>query len=602
MRPYNEYPPPAREAPTVQLPAVPAADARPLPSPASGPAGGGPGRRRAILAGGVAGVVLAAASGGTAAYAYAGDIPRGTEVLGVDLGGKSRSEAVKALRAHLAARSDRFATPVAVKIGAQTARINPADVGLGVDAEATVSAAAAATPSVTDRLFGSHTVEPVVTVDAARLDAALRKTAAKATRPPRMPAVVFQGTTPKPVYPQPGTGLDPARSAQALREGWLTGQPVTVPLVELLPTTTATDVDQLIADFAQPAVSGPVTVNTSRGGFAVPPSTIARSLRLGADKTGKITPRVDEKTLRTALEDQLAKVETKPKEATVAIQGGKPRVIASTGGHQVDTVALSRDLLSVLPKQDGREVKGHLKPIQPKTTTGDLARLGIKERVSTFTTKFTGGLSSSRSQNIVRIAQEVDGAVVKPGETFSLNGHTGERGIAQGYKEAPVILDGKLVPGVGGGASQFTTTLFNASYYAGLEDVEHKPHSYWFSRYPPVIESTIFYPDLDFKFRNDTPYGVLIDTSHTASTITVSIWSTRVYDSVTTQWSARRNTTKPKVIHLPPGPSCIPTAGIDGFTQDAWRIFRKNGKELRREKFTWRYDAEPTYICAKKPA
>ena len=118
-----------------------------------------------------------------------------------------------------------------------------------------------------------------------------------------------------------------------------------------------------------------------------------------------------------------------------------------------------------------------MKTVEPKTTTAEMAALGIKERVSTFTTKFTGGLSSPRSQNIVQIAKEVDGAVVKPGETFSLNGHTGERGYQQGYKDAPVILDGKLVPGVGGGASQFTTTLFNATYYAGLEDVEHKPHS-----------------------------------------------------------------------------------------------------------------------------
>jgi vancomycin resistance protein YoaR len=158
------------------------------------------------------------------------------------------------------------------------------------------------------------------------------------------------------------------------------------------------------------------------------------------------------------------------------------------------------------------------------------------------------------------------------------------------------------VPGVGGGASQFTTTLFNATYYAGLEDVEHKPHSYWFSRYPPVIESTIFYPDLDFKFRNDTPYGVLLDTSYTSSTITVSVWSTKYYDSVTTKWSARRNFTQPPTIHLEPGPDCIATDGLVGFAQDAWRIFRKDGRELRREKFSWRYDPEPRFVCAPKPS
>ena len=151
----------------------------------------------------------------------------------------------------------------------------------------------------------------------------------------------------------------------------------------------------------------------------------------------------------------------------------------------------------------------------------------------------------------MQAAKEVDGAIVKPGETFSLNGHTGPRGYAEGYNDAPVIVDGKLTPGVGGGISQFTTTLFNAAYYAGLEDVEHKPHSYWFSRYPSVIESTIFYPTLDLKFRNNTAvrraHRHLV---HRSDSITVSMWSTKVYDSVKTEWSAKRDVTQPKTITL----------------------------------------------------
>lgn len=489
-----------------------------------------------------------------------------------------------------------------MKVGDQTAEFKPIDVGLAVDVTATVDATVGAGPGPVDLLFKSRTVEPVITVDAGLLDAELRKTVGRTGRPMTQPSIVFQGTTPKPNYPAPGQDLDPEQSAQALRGGWLSGQPVVVPLVEAQPATTKEEVDKLVAELAKPAVAAPVTVTTEKGSFSIPPAAIAKSLLLNADKTGKIAPVVDEKKLQAALTTQLAKVEVKPKEATVGLQGGKPQVVASSPGHAVDTAALSRDLLAVLPRSDGREVKGVLKPVEPKTSTDAMAKLGIKEQVSTFTTKFTGGLSSPRSHNIVTIAKEVDGAVVKPGETFSLNKHTGERSYAQGYKDAPVILDGKLVPGVGGGASQFTTTIFNATYYAGLEDVEHKPHSYWFDRYPAVIESTIFYPDLDFKFRNDSPYGVLIDTSWTNSTITVSIWGTKVYDSVKTVYGPRRNITKPKLIHLDPGPSCIATSGIDGFTQDAFRVFVKDGKEQKREKFSWRYDAEPRYVCAKKPS
>ena len=574
----------------------------PKGEPLGPPTGGGRrrGARRMILAGGIA-VALVAVGGGTAGYAYAGEVPRGTTVLGLDLGGKTRAEATSALHAEMARRGETFSNPVQVRIGDRSGEVVPADVGLTVDVDATVAASAASDPTPIGRLFGSHTVEPVVTVDPERLDAALRGIIGKDGKKMTMPAITFDGTTRKPTYPKPGIDLVAEQSAQAVRDNWLTGEPVEVPLAETHPVTTAEEVDRLVAELAKPAVAAPVTVTTDRGEFTVPTTAIAKSLILKADKTGKIEPKVDDKKLRAALADQLPRVEVKPKEATMSIAGGTPKVIASSGGQQVDTAALGRDLLGVLPKADGRGVKGTMKAIAPKTTTEDLAGLGIKEQISTFTTDFTGGLSDPRSQNIVLAAKEVDGTLVKPGETFSLNGHTGERGYAQGYKDAPVILDGKLVPGVGGGISQFTTTLFNATYYAGLEDVEHKPHSYYFSRYPAVIESTIFYPNLDFKFRNNTSHGVLLDTSWTSSSITVSVWSTKIWEKVSTEWGPRRDTTNPKLVRLDPGPDCIATSGIPGFSQDAFRIFRKDGKEVKREKFSWTYQAEPRFVCAKKP-
>jgi vancomycin resistance protein YoaR len=526
-------------------------------------------------------------------------VPRGTTVLGADLGGRSRAEAAEVLRAELARRG--ADAPVAVRIGDQTGEIKPAEVGLAVDVPATVSAAAETKAGPLGLLFGSRSVEPVVTVDAARLDAKLRAVLGRVGQRMTMPSITFRGTTPRPVYPAPGHNLDATRSAEAVRAGWLRGGPVDVPVIETNPATSRADLDRLLNELARPAVAAPVSVRTARGTLTVSPTAIAKSLLLAPDKAGRITPRVDEKKLRAALVNQLDRVEVAAKDATYTIAGGRPQTVPSVDGYRLDTVALSRSLLPVLGRTYDRTVDGVLKPVRPKTTTADLAKLGIKERISTFTTHFTGGLSSPRTQNIIQIAREVDAALVLPGETFSLNGHTGERGVEQGYQEAPVILHGKLVPGVGGGASQFTTTLFNATYYAGMEDVQHKPHSFYFSRYPPVIESTIFYPDLDFKFRNDSPHGVLIDTSWTSSSITVSIWSTRVYDSVTTEWSPRRDITQPRTVYLPPGPDCIEAAGSQGFAQDAWRIFRKGGKVVEREKFSWRYDPEPIYVCGTPP-
>jgi vancomycin resistance protein YoaR len=546
--------------------------------------------------------VLATTLGVGASVAYAGDIPRGTTVLGVDLGGKDRAEAAAALRAALDARQADLARSVTVRVGDQKTQLEPATVGLAIDVDATVDTAVASGRNPVAALFGgAHEVDPVVAVDGAKLTAALKPTADKAGQTMVMPAIEFEGTTPKPVYPKAGRGVTEDAARVALASGWLRADEIDIALVDIHPVTTAADVDRLLDELALPAVAAPVAVTTPRGQLTISEAAIAKSLVLSADARGEIKPRVDARRLRAAIAGQLAKVETQPREARITTAGGTPEILASTGGQLVDTGKLGADLLAVLRQPADRTVAADLVAVAPRTTAEDLAALGIKEQVSTFTTHFTGGLSSPRTKNIIQIAKEVDGAIVRPDETFSLNGHTGPRGYAEGYHDAPIILDGKLVPGVGGGASQFTTTIFNAAYYAGLKDVEHKPHSYYFSRYPAVIESTIYYPDLDLKFRNDTPYGVLIDTSYTADSITVSVWSTKVYDSVRTVYSARRDVTQPEKIYLDPGPTCIATSGSEGFTQDAWRIFRKDGREIKREKFTWRYDAEPEYVCGQKP-
>ncbi|MFC4069864.1 VanW family protein [Actinoplanes subglobosus] len=581
---------PQQASPTHDDVEVPPAEAPTPPPPPSR-------RRRRVLTAGLTAVALAAAAGGAARYALTGDVPRGVTVLGVDLGGLARTEATAALRAHLAT-DPRVSAAVQVRVEGKGATLDPADIGLVVDVDATVDAAAKGRPA----LFGDRAVEPVVAVDADLLDTALRKAVGKVGTAMKAPAVTFTGLTPKAVHPQPGRGLDPRHSADAVKAGWLSGGPVAIPLVELNAATTAEQVDQLVETVAKPAVAAPLTVTSERGTLTVPPAAIAKSLVLTADKAGLIEPRIDAKKLRAAVAPALAKIEIAAEDAKFTFAGGKPKIVAGAEGRGIDLAALAPRLLTAAQSADARTVEASLTTAAPATSVADLEKLGVKEKVSTFTTKFTGGLSSSRSQNIVTAAKQVRGALVLPGKTFSLNKHTGERGYKQGYKDAPVIVGGHLQPGVGGGVSQFTTTLFNASYYAGLQDVEHKPHSYYFDRYPAVIESTIFWPDLDFKFKNDSPHGVLIDTAWTSNSITVSMWSTKVWDKVTTEWSPRRNITSPPTITKPDGPSCIATSGLIGFTQDAWRLFHKDGKVAKREKFTWKYDPEPRFICGAPAA
>jgi vancomycin resistance protein YoaR len=577
-------------------------------------------RRAVILAVAVAIAVLLPGLALVAALAFASDVPRGTTVLGIDLGGKSRTEAVAALRAGLAPHAEALAAPVEVRVAEAATEILPAEVGLAVDVEATVAKAASASRNPFPGLFGSREVTPVVTVDAAALDESLREAAEQVSQAMTMPEIRFEGIEPVPVYPEPGLGLDPERSAQALAAGWprlgpgvgagatagggrwLEPVAISIPLVEINPVTTAADVDRLLVELAEPAVAAPVTITTPEGvEIEATPAAIAASLRLTADQRGEIVPAVDQPALRKALGDRLAEVETEPVDARVVLDGGGPEVRSSVDGEQVDLVAVTGELLAVLPDPAPRTVAATLTPVEPEVSTEEAAALGIRERVSTFTTYFEGGLSTPRNRNIAMVADLVDGAVVWPGEEFSLNGHTGERGYDQGFQDAPVIIGGRLVPAVGGGISQFTTTLFNASYYAGLEDIEHHPHSYHYRRYPSVIESTIFYPNLDMRFRNNTEYGILINTSYDQGSITVSMWSTQVWDEVRTEWGAKRDITEPRTEYLEPGPDCIATDGIPGFAQDAWRVFVRDGQEVTREQFSWRYDAQPEFICGEEP-
>lgn len=144
------------------------------------------------------------------------------------------------------------------------------------------------------------------------------------------------------------------------------------------------------------------------------------------------------------------------------------------------------------------------------------------ERVSRFTTYHD--CCEPRVHNIQLLADTLDGHVVYPGGSFSINDVIGPRTTAKGYVPAPVLCSSGLCEGVGGGISQFATTMFNAIFWGGYEELEHRPHSIWLDRYPVGIEATLGYPSLDVAFRNDTVTPVTIRTRHTGTSITVELW------------------------------------------------------------------------------
>lgn len=149
----------------------------------------------------------------------------------------------------------------------------------------------------------------------------------------------------------------------------------------------------------------------------------------------------------------------------------------------------------------------------------------VNSRVSSFTTPHS--CCENRVKNIQRMADIVRGYYLVPGEVLSLNEYVGPRTIERGFLPAGAIRNGRLTPEIGGGVSQFATTIFNAAYFAGLDFAEYQAHSLYFSRYPFGREATISTPAPDLKIKNTTEYPVLIWTSYTETSITVSMYSSK---------------------------------------------------------------------------
>jgi vancomycin resistance protein YoaR len=546
-------------------------------------------RRRRVVALAVAVGVLAA--GIPTGIAYAGDIAHGVRVLGVDVGGRSTADAARLLRDRLATRA---ASPVQVRVGAAEVSFLPADAGLVLDARETAERAARTRPAPWTAVFGSRDVEPVVSLDLEKLTRILQPHVGTQGAAPVWPAIRYDTLTPVTVAPQAGRGLDRHAAAAMIRAGWLRKARIDLPIADVTPVTTAADLDKLKKDLAEPAVANPVTLTVDGRDVEITPQAIAASLTIEADADGRVVPRVDPARLRTALTPVLAVLQTPPTDATFTLHDGQPVAVPDAPGRGVDFDAAAKALFDVLGTPAPRRITAGTVPTPATRTAQTLKDLGIVELVSTFTTKFLPG--QARNKNIKIVADLARGTVVPPGGTFSLNKLTGDRTLAKGYVMAPVIDEGKIKTAPGGGISQFATTAFNAGYYAGMVDVEHRPHSYHFDRYPAVIESTTIYPDVDMAWRNDSPHAVLVDTQWTENSITVNLFGTKRFD-VSTEYGPKTGITAPRAITLAET-DCNSTDGTAGFRQDAWRVFKRDGVEFKRELFSWSYRAEPKFTCA----
>lgn len=531
-----------------------------------------------------------------------GNVPRGVTVAGVDVGGMSHDEAEKKLRDEIGPRLDK---PVALKAGDVTSELDPKAAGLELDWNSTIERAGSQPLSPFTRVtsfFTSREVGVATKADDAKVSGALEALRPKLDHEPIEGTIKFEGANPVAVEPHDGQKLKAEDAVGAVVSNWASGNPVEVPMDFTPVKTTKEGVEKALNEVVKTAVSGPVVIKGEGKDATLTPEQIGTTLAFAPGEGGalNVTPNKDKLAEVTA--PQLKDTVKQGKDAEIVFEGGRPTVKPSVDGLDLDWDKNLQPYFDTLKKTDAREVKFEYKHTPAKVTTEQANKMGIKEVIGEFS---TGGFAPASGVNIRVVAEKVNGAIVKPKETFSLNKYTGPRGTAQGYVEAGIIENG--IPGmaVGGGISQFATTLYNAYYYAGMKDAGHKEHSYWITRYPKGREATVFMDGagnslIDIAFTNPDDTGVAIQTIWTGSSITIKLWGTKNYD-VTGSTSGDFNPTQPQEKKVNKTP-CSASNGSPGFSvTDTRTITDRRTGQTRNESRTVRYDPQFKIICEPPP-
>ena len=551
------------------------------------------------------GLVLLFSALYVAGYLFTSDrIPRGTTVAGIKVGGMAPASAETKLAEGLEGRA---AEPITVSANGQRGTIRPARAGLSVDVPSTVEQAGGGRSwdpvRMWDYFAGGEEQDAVVVVDQDALDEAVGKFAGRVDVPAKEGKVTFSNGRADARYPEKGTAVDREGAAAAVQDAFLkTDDVVPLPTGTSEPSITKAAVSRAMDSFANPATSGPVIIRLEGEAVRLEPKDFLPAVSMKAVGT-ELRPKLDDKALLAAFRPKMKRVALAPKDATVRIVNGRPQVVPSKQGVTFDPKEVTGPFLELLRNTgDARTLRIRSVAAPPKLTTAEARALKITERVSDFTTNFP--YAEYRNVNLGRAAELIDGTILEPGETFSLNDTVGERTAENGFTKGFIISDGVYKEDFGGGVSQVATTTFNAAFFAGLEDVEHKPHSFYIDRYPVGREATVAWGSVDLKFKNTTPYGVLIQASVDPSTpssqgaMRVSMWSTKYWD-IKAETGERYNVTEPKTRRLK-GPECVPNEGYGGFDIDVDRLFYRAGSaELdRRETFHTTYIPSDTVVCS----
>ncbi len=543
--------------------------------------------------------------------AFAGSattLAKGVSIDGVDVGGMTTKDAQALLEKRTALLADR---PVAFLAGGKRFPIRPKELGVEPDWAQAVEVARRQGDGfgplrgfkrLDVQVFGADVTPPTGVLSGA-LQYKLRLIAAEVGRQPQDARLVRRGGRIVVVPARAGLVLDRSAAAKTivhqLAQLDRTDESIELPLRRQAPRVVAADLARA-ARQARVATSAPVRLTLGKTHWLLPRHRIATLLQLPADGRTKLA--IAGPGAQSWLVKLGRRVAKSPRDATFAVDGSHVTVVPSRPGTQLDVNAATKAILAAaLRTGAARRVTAlPVEVAQPKRTTQAARAMGIDGIVSSYTTEY-GGIPN-RIHNVQLVAHLIDGTLIAPGDTFSFNGTTGERSAAKGFLEAPVIVNGELTNGLGGGVCQVSTTVFNAAFEGGLKITERVNHALYISHYPQGRDATVNYPDVDLKFVNDTPHWLLLRTFVGSYSLTVNLYGTPVHRRVESSTSPLV-TTGPIPVQktvdpsLKPGERVVDDPGVPPMSTSVTRdVFAADGAQLDHDVWYSSYRAEPKLV------
>ncbi|AUX26057.1 hypothetical protein SOCEGT47_066100 [Sorangium cellulosum] len=261
-------------------------------------------------------------------------------------------------------------------------------------------------------------------------------------------------------------------------------------------------------------------------------------------------------------------------------------------GYRLDVYGTLARIDAALRAGEDRAIAS-VETITPKLVAAQLGNVEFDQVLGYFETRYsTSARAKDRTYNLRLAASKLDGVVVMPGEIFDFNETVGPRDEAHGYRVAPVIAQGELVDGLGGGTCQISGTLHGAAFFAGLEIVERYPHSRPSYYIKLGLDATVVYPTINYRFRNPFDFPIVLHEAVAGGVVRAEILGPsrkhtvtyfRRIDAVVPFEELERPTPK-----LPEGTRVLAQRGIPGFKTTSSRVVR-DGAYAVREKWSDSY-------------